>query len=103
MPDKVYIGFVSYTVRPYIPPPRRCFKCQKYSHVAAVCKQRCARCGENHEYGNCEQGMHPKCCNCGGEHRARYGGCVEHKKAIKVQNVKISEGLSYAEAFKKVK
>lgn len=43
MPERVYIGYVSYAVRAYVPPPIRCFKCQKYGHVAAVCKgkQRC--------------------------------------------------------------
>lgn len=30
LPGKVYIGFMSYEVRPYIPPPLRCLKWQKY-------------------------------------------------------------------------
>lgn len=98
-------NFVSYGVRLYIPPPIRCFKGQKYGHVAVVCrgKQRCARCGVDHEYGKCGQGRTPKCCNCGGEHSAAYGGCEVRKDAIKVQNVRMEEGISYAEALKKVK
>jgi hypothetical protein len=105
LPERVYVGFLSYVVRPFIPPPLRCFKCQKYGHVAAVCRgrQRCAKCGGEHEYGNCEEGVKPKCCNCGGEHSAGYGGCQVRRNAVKVQNVKITEGLTYAEAIKKVK
>lgn len=104
MPEKVYLGFVRYAVRPYVPPPLRCYKCQKFGHVAAVCrgKQRCARCGGEHEYGKCGQGVNPKCCNCGGEHSAGYGGCQVRKKAVKVQNVRMTEGITYAEALKKV-
>ncbi len=105
LPERVYLGFVSYAVRPYVPPPLRCYKCQKFGHVAAVCrgKQRCARCGGDHEYGKCGQGIKPKCCNCGGEHSAGYAGCLVRKNAVKVQNVRVAEGISYAEALKKVK
>lgn len=105
MPERVKIGYVSYPVRPFVPPPLRCFKCQKYGHVSAVCRgnQRCARCGGNHEYGKCGEGVKAKCCNCGGEHSAGFGGCIVHKQAVKIQNVRITEGLTYAEATQKTK
>lgn len=56
LPDKVYVGYMSYGFRPFIPPLLRCFKCQQFGHVAAVCKgkQRCGRCARDHEYGKCE-------------------------------------------------
>ncbi|KAI2664043.1 Nucleic-acid-binding protein from transposon X-element [Labeo rohita] len=68
LPEKVYIGFMCYDVRLYIPPPIRCFKCQRYGHVAVVCKgkQRCGKCSGEHEYGKCQEGTKLKCCNCGG-------------------------------------
>lgn len=87
--ERVYLGFVSYEVRPYIPPPLRCYKCQKFSHVAAVCRGK--QSGGDHEYGKCGQGVNPKCCNCGGVHRAGYGGCHVWKNAVKVQNVRMAE------------
>lgn len=104
LPERVHLGYMSYMVRPYVPPPLRCFKCQRFGHVAAVCrgKQRCARCGGEHDYGKCEQGVNPKCCNCGGEHSAGYGGCQARQKVLKVQNVRVEDGLTYAEALKRV-
>lgn len=104
LPSKVFLGFMSFSVRPYVPDLLRCYKCQKFGHVAAVCrgKQWCARCGGEHEYGKCGQGVNPKCCNCGGDHSAGYGGCKVRKHAAQVQNVRIQEGLSYSEALKRV-
>lgn len=104
LPDKVYVGYMSYGVRPFIPPPLRCFKCQKFGHVAAVCKgkQRCGRCAGDHEYGKCEEGAALKCCNCGGEHSSAYRGCTVSKRAEEVQKVKIQTGVSFAEAARKI-
>ncbi len=39
---------------------------------------------------------------CGGDHSAGYGGCHVRKNAVKVQNVRMEEGITYAEALKKV-
>lgn len=33
LPERVMVGFISFTVREYIPPPLRCFKCQRFGHV----------------------------------------------------------------------
>ena len=38
LPSRVYIGYMSYNVRLYIPPPRRCFKCQRYCSGSVVGK-----------------------------------------------------------------
>lgn len=66
-------------------------------------KLRCVRCGGDHEYGKCGKDVNPKCCNCGGEHSAGNGGCQVRKNAVKVQNVRVAEGISYTEALKNVK
>lgn len=51
------ITYMSYAVREYTPPPLRCFKWQRFGHVANQCrgKFRCAKCGGEHEYGKCAQ------------------------------------------------
>jgi len=104
LPEKVFIGYMSYDVRMYIPPPLRCFKCQRYGHVAAACKGkiRCSKCGGEHKYDECEEGARKKCCNCGGEHSAAYGGCEVYKRMQEVQKVKVNQEITYAEAARRV-
>jgi len=65
MPKRVRMGFLSYDVRAFIPAPLRCFKCQRMGHTAGQCKgkQRCTRCGGEHEYGKCGQDTKVKGCN----------------------------------------
>ncbi|CAJ1053399.1 uncharacterized protein LOC123975742 [Xyrichtys novacula] len=69
IPDKVYLEYISYFVRAFIPKPMRCYKCQSFGHIARYCKEnrRCARCTGDHEYGKCGEGTKPRCCSCGGE------------------------------------
>ncbi len=70
LPKKVTLGFLSYSVREYVPKPMRCYSCQRFGHTAKTCKgrRRCARCGEDHEDEQCNHEQ-PNCCNCGGNHR----------------------------------
>lgn len=105
LPAKVKLGFISYTVREYVPPPLRCYNCQRMGHSAALCKgkMRCAKCGEEHQYGKCREGTKLKCCNCGGEHSAAYAGCPVQQQAREIQKVKTNQNLTYAEAARKVK
>ena len=55
--EKVVIGCLSYPVREYVPRPLRCYKCQRFGHIAGQCraKPRCARCAGGLEYGKCEE------------------------------------------------
>lgn len=104
LPDKIKIGYLSFMVRPYVPPPLRCFKCQRFGHVAAVCrgKQRCLKCGGDHKIEDCAVTSKEKCCNCGGDHRVTYPGCETRKRAVAVQQIKTTQNISYAEAVKKL-
>ena len=38
LPAKVMIDYMCYNVREYVPPPVRCYYCQRYGHIAKVCK-----------------------------------------------------------------
>ncbi len=100
---KVALGFLSHNVREYTPKPMRCYNCQRFGHTAKVCKarRRCARCGEDCEYGQCKHEQ-PKCCNCGGKHSVAYGGCEVMKKEREIQQVRTQNKLTYAEALRMV-
>lgn len=37
---RVFLGFVSFPVRVYVPKPLRCFNCQKFGHTAKNCKEK---------------------------------------------------------------
>ena len=85
LPEKVRVTWRSIRVRPYIPNPVRCFKCQAYGHMANACKgrERCARCSATgHNSSSCESPK-PR-CTCGGEHEAWSRECprleAERKK-----------------------
>ena len=54
--------------------PTRCFKCQKFSHIAKLCNNNviCENCGKEH-IGLC---TNETCCtNCQGNHKASYRFC----------------------------
>ena len=70
------------TPAPFTPAPgtARCFKCQKYGHVAIRCPNSpvCSICSGNHHYSDCLPGAQAKCGACGGPHRAVDQSCPEY-------------------------
>ncbi|CAL9702163.1 unnamed protein product [Knipowitschia caucasica] len=104
LPRYITGGYLNYNVRMYEPPPLRCFKCQKYGHIAAYCKgtQACGRCGGEHDYGACGTGVREKCVNSGGAHSVGYRECEARKRAAEIQHVRAEGKVSYAEAVKRV-
>ena len=76
LPDKVRVAWRSTRVRPYVPNPVRCFKCQAYGHMASSCrgKERCGRCS-SFEHKSCVCKAAKPRCACGGEHEAWSRDC----------------------------
>ena len=101
LPAELYFGFMRYRVREFIYKPVRCYKCQKFGHIAKLCKgtKRCAKCGGEHDYGECDE-VRPKCCNCGGGHSAAYWGCELMTRETEIQSVKRKDKVPYTEAVK---
>ena len=69
LPERIYFEYLCYRVRPYERAPLRCFCCQQYGHVAAVCRgsKRCGRCGKESCKEECKEREEPaKCLHCGG-------------------------------------
>lgn len=101
LPCSIAAGFYNLKVRPYIPAPVRCFKCQKFGHVASKCsKEQVCVCGRAlHEGSPC---VEPVCVNCSGPHSVRSKLCPAYKTEMAIQEIKVKERLSYNEARKKV-
>ena len=64
---------------------------------------RCVRCGESHSFEQCQQKEKVKCSRCGKSHSSAYGGCQTMKQERKIQNVRVSYNISYAEAAKVIR
>ncbi|GFN88477.1 nucleic-acid-binding protein from mobile element [Plakobranchus ocellatus] len=48
-PSRIRAGYLTLHVRPYVPIPMRCYKCQRYGHGKDRCKKPaavCVRCGK---------------------------------------------------------
>ena len=93
LPAKVRVAWRSARVRPYVPNPVRCFKCQSYGHMASSCrgKERCGRCASfDHKTSAC-QATKPKCA-CGGDHECWSRDCP--KLAAEKQKAKDKAGVS---------
>lgn len=102
LPEKVYVGYESVSVRPFIPSPMRCFQCQRFGHIATRCqgKATCPRCGKDKHDGNsCTSD--PSCVNCEGTHPVYARDCPKMMEEKKIMEIKTVEKLPYHEARKK--
>lgn len=101
LPEHIKAGYLRLTVRPYIPNPMRCFKCQRYGHTTMGCNGE-AICG------SCSQAVHegtsclspPKCVNCSGNHPVWSRECTAYLQERKIQELKTLKRISYGEAKK---
>ena len=58
-------------------------RCQSFVHTQRNCAHapRCVACGGAQPTGGCSTTWEqPQCCNCGGNHKAKYRGCVKLKE-----------------------
>ncbi|XP_064475742.1 uncharacterized protein LOC135389638 [Ornithodoros turicata] len=103
LPDKLKVGYLSADVRPYVPNPLRCFRCNRFGHAADSCRGSacCARCGKSeHETKECKG---PDCCvNCSSNHPSYSRSCTKWKYEKEVLHVKVTQNINYPEARKKV-
>ncbi|CAH1099786.1 unnamed protein product [Psylliodes chrysocephalus] len=102
LPKEIKAAYYNLQVRPYIPPPTRCFNCQKFGHVSATCtKDKLCSCGlAPHESQPCEQPI--KCINCEGSHSAYSKTCPKYSTEAAILKIKITEKIPYIEAKRKV-
>lgn len=76
LPQSVKVEYLHCQVRPYIPKPRCCFKCQRFGHNSQTCrgKPTCPKCAESERTSN--QHCYKVCCvNCNGSHPSHSRSC----------------------------
>ncbi|GBO19873.1 hypothetical protein AVEN_93223-1 [Araneus ventricosus] len=101
LPKSVKIAYINCPVKPYIPDPIRCFKCQKFGHTITACrsnKENCARCSLPDHNGQTCKSTTPKCFNCSGEHPSFCRSCPRYKLEKEIQTIKITKKISFQEA-----
>ena len=104
-PAEVDLGWQTHKLLPYVPEPRRCYRCQKFGHAAKFCRrerQVCPVCSEEHTYENCPNKGSPKCANCSGNHSASYKKCSKYIEVQKVLARVAQTGETFREAQLKI-
>ena len=106
VPVKIWLKFLVFRVRDYIPSPVMCFKCLKYGHLQYFCRQQqqtCSACAGTHAFRDCPNKETPKCANCGGAHNAASRECPKYSEVKDVLQLATKEKISYRDALMKVK
>ncbi|KAF0310009.1 Nucleic-acid-binding protein from mobile element jockey [Amphibalanus amphitrite] len=103
MPNEVRVGYIKVRVRPYVPAPMRCYRCQRFGHTKDNCRGRptCSKCAsQDHTDDTCNSET-PRCVNCGeGQtpHSAYDRSCPTYVKEKEINTIKATRNLSFKEA-----
>ncbi|GFT29409.1 RNA-directed DNA polymerase from mobile element jockey [Trichonephila clavipes] len=101
LPATVKAGYLNCKIRPYVPNPLRCFKCQRFGHSQTACRGQltCSRCASiGHASSDCT--LEQKCVNCSQPHSADSKLCPKWKIEKEIQTIKTNRNISYIEARK---
>lgn len=97
--ERVFAGWNSFRVTKYVP-IMRCYKCQKYGHMAKEChgKEVCGHCSdEGHDRRQCPKArLEPTCANCPkgkNRHSVHSRDCPVHQKEVQ----RIEKNTDYGE------
>ncbi|XP_077539864.1 uncharacterized protein LOC144152467 [Haemaphysalis longicornis] len=98
-PEHVFLGYTRYRVYPYVETPRQCTKCQRFGHVATMCRlpSRCARCSGSHESSACDAD-NLRCPNCGNSHESTFARCPVLRKEKAIHKLKGDKNIDYKSA-----
>ncbi|GFV53302.1 RNase H domain-containing protein [Trichonephila clavipes] len=99
LPTTIKAGYLSCKIRPYIPNPLCCFKCQRFGYSQTSCRGQltCSRCASfGHSSTDCT--LEPKCVNCTHSHPSDSKLCQKWKLEKQIQEVKTINNISYFEA-----
>ncbi|GFU85586.1 RNase H domain-containing protein [Trichonephila clavipes] len=101
LPTSIKAGYLNCQIRPYIPNPLRCFKCQRFGHSQTSCRGQltCSRCASvGHSSTDCT--LEPKCTNCLQSHASNLKLCRKWKLEKQIQEIEANKNISFSEARK---
>ncbi|GFX80409.1 putative RNA-directed DNA polymerase from transposon X-element [Trichonephila clavipes] len=101
LPQTIKAGYLNCKIRPYIPNPLHCFKCQRFGHSQTACRGQltCSRCASvGHSSADCS--LAQKCVNCSQPHSSDSKQCPKWKTEKEIQAFKTNRNISYLEARK---
>jgi len=103
LPSEVKVGYMLFRVKQYIPRPLRCFKCNRYGHVANHCrgKLRCSICSGEHKYS--ESTLLPQNVPTAVAVTLRMKICPRYQRETDIFKLKTVANLSYADACKELR
>ena len=97
-------GYLKCSIRPHIPNPLYCFKCQRFGHSKASCRGTltCDCCSAvGHDSLNCNEIF--SCINCKGDHLSYSRNCEKWKTEKEIQTIhtkQTKQNITYPEARK---
>lgn len=101
-PKRVRFGFEYLEVKPYVPNPKRCRKCQKLGHTTKWCKnveEVCAECGQGKDNKHvCGIKMCVNCCKPG--HASSSRDCPRFLMEKEIEAIKVNQKMTNFEAKK---
>ncbi|GBM48863.1 hypothetical protein AVEN_36920-1 [Araneus ventricosus] len=106
LPKSIKVGYTSCKLRPYIPNPLRCFKCQRYGHSQQSCRGTdpvCGKCAESGHEINVSTFESVRSTNCFGLHAASSKSCPIWIFEKEVIAVKMKRNITFPEARQIVK
>ena len=98
LPESVFLDYVSYRVRAFERGPLRCYWCQDYGHVAAVCRRgrnRCRRCGKDGcSVEDCELTIEQAVCiHCKSNHKVGAKKCQRRRMECEVERTRAANKM----------
>ena len=102
IPRRLSFASVAFDLTPVIPPPKRCFSCQRFTHISEQCRSThttCEYCSEEHPSRDCPNTrMTPRCANCGDRHPTYSRDCPIYTYEFAVMKERTLKNCGYEEA-----
>ncbi|GFN91188.1 RNA-directed DNA polymerase from mobile element jockey [Plakobranchus ocellatus] len=103
-PSRIRAGYLTLDVRPYVPLPMRCYKCQRYGHGKDRCNKPaavCVRCGKG---GHVERDClaDPHCVNCRGDHAASSKTCPKFLEEQAILRYKAEMAVRFSKPLRQL-